>query len=172
MTKNIVLVGLMGSGKSTAGKMLAEKLDWSFIDTDSLIEKRAGQSITDIFKNKGEPYFRELECSIIKEISTSSSCIISTGGGCLEREENILNLKQNGVLFYLYAPPEVLYERIKEDNTRPLLNNDNPLGVLKNLLIKREKFYNQSDIKIDTINITVEELVNLIIEKYNEFTNS
>lgn len=166
MTKNIVLTGLMGSGKTTIGKILAEKLNMKFTDTDELIVQKAQKPIKLIFAEKGEHFFRKIESEIIKDISKEDNLVISTGGGTVIKEENLSNLKQNGILFYLYAPAEELYKRIKDDSERPLLKTENPLVTLRNLLESREKFYNQADFKINTAQKTPEEIAEEIINLY------
>lgn len=163
MTKNIVLTGLMGSGKTTVGKKLAAKLNMKFTDTDELIVKKAQKSINQIFADDGEKFFRDLESEIIKEVSNQENLVISTGGGAVIKEENINNLKKNGILFYLFAPAEELFIRIKDDNQRPLIKTENPLKTLKNLLEAREKFYNQAHFKINTQEKTPEKIVEEII---------
>src|SRR3972149_7672422 len=112
---NIVLVGFMGTGKSVVGKKLAKVLKRELVDTDKLIEKKAGKPIPDIFSENGEPYFRELESKVIEDISKKEKCIIITGGGVVLREENITNLKKNGVIICLNASPKIIYERVKHD---------------------------------------------------------
>lgn len=160
MSKNIVLIGLMGAGKSTVGRMLAEKFGLSFVDTDELIEQEAKISISKIFSLYGEIYFRELESQVIKRVSVQDSQVISTGGGVVENSENIVNLKRNGIVIYLKASPLELYRRIKQDESRPLLKSENPLKTLEELLEKREPYYNQADYKIDTSFLSMEEIIN------------
>ena len=164
MTKNIVLIGLMGSGKTTIGRKLAEKSGMKFVDTDELIVQKAGKSIKLIFAEEGELFFRDLESEIIEEVSRQENLVISTGGGAVLRDENTDNLKQNGVLFYLYAPAEELFERIKNDTERPLINTANPVETLKIIQERREVLYNQADFKINTCEKTPEEVVNEIIK--------
>ncbi len=168
MKKNIVLVGLMGAGKTSVGQELARKLNADFIDTDEVIEKKTGAKISEIFKNKGEVFFRELEKNTIAEIVNEANKVISTGGGSLENLENLNNLKKNGVVIYLKTTPEVLFERIKLETHRPLLHTENPLQKLKDLLEKREKNYLLSDIIVLTENKTVEQITNEIIEVFND----
>lgn len=169
MTKNIVLVGLMGSGKTTAGKLIAEKSGKIFVDTDELIEQETKKSINEIFEAYGEAYFRDLEIEIIKRVSLSFNQVISTGGGAVENLTNINNLKKNGVIFYLYAPANKLFDRIKNEINRPLLRNNNPLDTLEKLLDKREKFYSLADVKIITIDRQIEEIISEIEEKYKNY---
>jgi len=159
MLENIVLIGLMGSGKTTIGKLLSQKFDLMLVDTDELIEKDAQMSINKIFSIHGEDFFRALESKVIERVSQSNGQIISTGGGAVENPINLNNLKSNGMIFYLKASPEVLYDRIKQNDSRPLLKNENPLLTLQNLLIKREKFYNQADYIIDTNTKNIDDIV-------------
>jgi shikimate kinase len=168
MPKNIALIGLMGSGKTTVAKLLSEITDREFLDTDILIENEAKKKINEIFELYGEIFFRKLEMSVIKKVGELQNKIISTGGGCVENRENLENLKKNSVIFYLKANPEELYDRIKDDSTRPLLKNSNPVETLKQLLKKREPFYNQADEIIDTEGKQPDKIVNEIIEKYKK----
>ena len=167
MTKNIVLIGLMGSGKTTIGKKIAEKLKMKFIDTDELIVQKAQKAINLIFAEDGELFFRDLESEVIEEISKQENIVISTGGGAVLREENLNNLKKNGVLFYLFATAEELFERIKDDTERPLINTENPVKTLKTIQDNREIFYGQADFKINTGEKPPDEAADKIIEKFN-----
>ena len=169
MARNIVLIGLMGSGKTTVGNLIAQKLGKSFIDTDVLIEKEAQMTINEIFQLYGETHFRELESKIIKKLSLDSDQIISTGGGSVENQDNLKNLKETGILFYLKASAKELFERIKNENNRPLLKNNDPLNTLEKLLEKREKFYTQANFIISTENKQIDEIVNEIVEKYKKY---
>jgi len=169
MTKNIVLIGLMGSGKTTVGKIIAENLSRKFIDTDDLIINTAEKSIKQIFSEDGEIVFREIETKIIEQVSKENNTVISTGGGAVLKEINIKNLQNNGILFYLYASPEQIFERIKGDSQRPLLNTENPVETLRNIQIQREKYYNQANFKISTGNKTVNIIADEIIEIIKDF---
>jgi len=165
MTDNVILTGLMGAGKTTVGKILANKLGKTFIDTDELIENKAELTINEIFQKFGEKYFRNLEEEIIANVSSKKGLVVSAGGGAVERDANIANLKKNGVLFYLSANPETLFDRIKNEKNRPLLRNDNPLETLKYLLKKREEFYLKADFVIDTNNKDYNDVAKEIIQK-------
>lgn len=167
MKKNLVLVGLMGAGKTTVGHLLAEKMQYEFLDTDAIIEQEQGVLISAIFAQKGEAFFRQIESDVIKKVSDFSEKIISTGGGACEKDENIKALKKNSILVYLQASPDILFERIKNQNHRPLLQTENPLSKLQELLNKREKNYLQSDIIMTTENKKLEQIVEEIIEVYN-----
>jgi shikimate kinase len=168
MSKNIVLIGLMGCGKTTIAAILADQLKMKFIDTDSLIVKRENCSINEIFSQKGESYFRTVETQVIKEVSEFSGCIISCGGGIVEHTQNINYLKQNGILFYLKTNPEILFKRLINDKDRPLLKTENPYETLKNLLKKRENKYLLADIIIKTDNKDPYEIVGEIIKAYEK----
>lgn len=168
--KNIVLTGLMGCGKTSVGKALALKnKDFEFVDIDEQIEKFQNMKIEKIFKNFGEKFFRELEVNFIKKYSMKSSKIISTGGGACENIKNVEALQERGVLFYLQTTPQSLYERLKNDKTRPKLQNTDVLKTLEELLKKREKNYNLADFCINTDNRTVDKIADEIIEKYEQF---
>lgn len=167
MPKNIVLIGLMGSGKTTIGKKIAKNLSMRFVDTDELIVQKAQKSIKLIFDEEGESFFRDIESEVVEEVSNQENIVISTGGGAVLREENIKNLKKNGTLFYLFAPAEELFKRIKDDKSRPLLNTENPVETLKIIQERREVYYNQADFKINTVGKspkkTADEIINLFV---------
>jgi shikimate kinase len=167
MAKNIVLIGLMGSGKTTIGKALADRTGREFADTDELIVEKDSRPIKQIFAENGEEFFRNLETKVIEEVSKQENFVISTGGGAVLRDENIDFLKENGVLFYLYAPAEVIWERVKDDKDRPLLNVDAPIELLKRLQQEREPFYGKADFKINTHEHSIEEIVDKIIELFD-----
>jgi shikimate kinase len=169
MSKNISLVGLMGSGKTTIGKLLAVKTGKELLDTDLIIEKEAHKKIAEIFELYGEALFRQLEIKTVETTCKLQNKIIATGGGCVENQENMQNLKTNSVMFYLRAKADELYDRIKHDDSRPLLKNANPLGTLKQLLKKREHFYDQADEVIDTTNKQANEIVDEILEKCKKY---
>lgn len=171
MSKNIVLIGLMGSGKTTVGKNIAKILNTEFADTDKLIINKLNKPIKQIFAEKGELFFRSIESEIINELSDKENLVISTGGGSVIREENIKNLQKNAVLFYLYAPSEELFKRIKNSEERPLIKTINPIETLKLLLEQREKFYNQADYKINTCNKTPKEIAEEIISIFYSKAN-
>lgn len=166
--KNIVLIGLMGAGKTTVGKLIANKLNFPFIDIDDEIEKKENIKIAQIFKEKGESYFRQLETAIIKEVSSLKSHVISTGGGAPVSQININNLKQNGIIFYLSSSIEVLYERLSnETGNRPLLYDNDPKIKLENLLKQRERYYLKADYTIKTDNKLPDYISNEIVSIFS-----
>ena len=152
--KNIILIGFMGCGKSTVGIKLSYRLRRALEDTDKLIEKEEGRTISEIFATDGEPYFRSLETECLKKlIQTTDGKIISVGGGLPIREENHALLKELGTVIYLRATPETVYERVKHDTTRPLLQGDNPQEKIRRLLQERTPVYEQAaDFVIDVDN--------------------
>ncbi len=162
----IVLTGFMGSGKTFVGKALSRSLGYSFIDTDTLIEEREDKPISLIFKEKGEDYFRRLECSVIEEVSLKNDVVIATGGGVIKDIKNVRNLGRRGIIIRLKASPEIVLKRVMlEGGKRPLLDVKEPLDEIKRLLKEREGFYGQSDISIGTDFITPGEAAHEIIEK-------
>lgn len=167
--KNIVLVGMMGSGKTTIANLLKAKFeDFELRDIDSIIVQLESRSINEIFETNGEEYFRDIEQNIIKAFSSGINQIISTGGGACKNRDNINRLKENGVLFYLSASSEELFDRIKNDDSRPLLKTANIKSEIENLLKQRESNYKLADFEIDTTNKSPEIIVEEIMEKYKE----
>lgn len=156
-----------GSGKTTVGTILAQKLNFEFIDTDSLIEAREDDVVSEIFRLRGEEYFRDCETSIIQSLSKTRNSVISVGGGAYQRHTNRTVLKSLGANFYLFCSPMNIYERVKRDNSRPLLNCDNPLKKLKDLYEKRRKDFESADYIIDTTNLSQYDIVEHILRIKN-----
>jgi shikimate kinase len=167
--ENIVLVGMPASGKTTIGQVLSECLtNYTLIDTDMVIEKTQGITITEIFKKYSEDYFRKLEHDTIQMICQGrGNKIISVGGGAFENPDNRAALLKFGKVFYLKSNLDVLYYRISKDATRPLLQNENPKLTLSSLLSKREENYRKAHYTIDTSNLTKEEIVRFILDAAN-----
>lgn len=148
--KNVILIGFMGCGKTTVGRELAKKLNFRFIDTDYMVQKEEDKSIEKIFDLFGEQYFREIEKNVCYKASNFKNCVISTGGGVIKHEENIVNLRKTGIIIYLRATPERIYENLKYDNRRPLLKNKDKFKAICDLLYKRVHLYEKyADITID-----------------------
>ena len=168
MKNNIVLVGMMGAGKSTIGLELEKVLEgFTLVDMDLEIEKRTGMKISEIFEKYGEEYFRNYETSLIKELCEKDHQIISTGGGVFEKEENRKILKENGIVFYLKATAEKLFDRIKSQTHRPLLKQGFGVEKVKSILDNREANYSKADIIIDTENMLPQNIVKRIVEEGN-----
>lgn len=163
---NVALIGMMGAGKTTIGKLLAEKLNLKFIDTDEEIIKIENCSINEIFAKQGEETFRRIETNVLKNILNSDNQIIATGGGIIKKEENRNLLKQVKTI-YLKADKETILDRVKNDNSRPLLNTENLKETIQTILQEREQLYEQSQFVITTTNKTQNEVVTEIIEKIN-----
>ncbi|MEN9860066.1 MAG: hypothetical protein RLZZ515_548 [Cyanobacteriota bacterium] len=145
---NLYLVGMMGSGKSTAGRHLAELLGYRFLDADSSIEQVAGRPIPEIFAREGEAGFRQLEAAVLNQIASWHSLVVATGGGVVTRPENWGQLHQ-GVVIWLDAPEALLLERLSGDPTpRPLLQADDPAARLQALVAERRPLYAQADLHI------------------------
>jgi shikimate kinase len=165
MFKNIILTGFMGVGKTSVGTRLAKDLDYTFVDTDTLIETDQKTTITEIFSTFGEPYFRDVETRIIRQVLEGEGQVISTGGGAVIRDENREAFKRAGLVVCLTAQPDVILERIKHETHRPLLQTPDPLAKIKELLGNREMFYHQADLIIDTSHKSVDDAVTEIKEK-------
>lgn len=149
MRNNYILIGYMGCGKSTIGKKLSEILNIKLVDTDARIEERQGMTVSEIFATKGEPFFRDLETGTLQELlEEKESMVISVGGGLPLREENRRLLQRLGKVIYLKAEPETIYNRVKGDTTRPLLQTGNPMEKIREMLGQREEKYQAAADKI------------------------
>lgn len=157
--KSIALIGMMGCGKTTVGKLLAAALEREFVDLDQVIETAQNTSISSIFKEKGEAFFRELETKALNQYKNTSNLVISTGGGIVETEKNLEILEANFITIYLKTSPDVLFARIKDDTTRPLLQTTTPKKTLEKLLKKREKSYKKASKIVISDKKTPEEIM-------------
>lgn len=170
---NISLIGMMGSGKTTIAKLLVAKFcDFSLVDTDSLIVKRENMTINDIFASKGEDYFRDVESNILVDVLSNDKQVISTGGGIVVKEQNISLLKEKSTVVYLEASADVLFDRVKNNDERPLLNVSDIKNKIDTLLNKRIDSYKKAHITINTNNKIPEIIVDEIIEKLNNYVAS
>lgn len=167
---NIVLIGMMGAGKTYIGKKFAKLLvHFNYVDTDEEIEKNTGLSISEIFEQHSESYFRELEANIIKEVAQNKNQIISLGGGAFENEESIKALKENGLVFYLKAPAKELFKRIENETNRPLLDAGFSQKTIEKLLKKREKNYLKANFVIDTAQKQAYTILDDILKAYDNY---
>jgi shikimate kinase len=144
---SIFIIGMMGCGKTTVGRVLAESLGYRFFDTDALIETVAGQSIKQIFAASGEAEFRQIETQVLAEISAYTRLVIATGGGIVVNRQNWSYL-HHGVIVWLDVPVEAIYQRLAADTTRPLLQDPDPRGKLQTLLEQRRSLYAQADVRV------------------------
>ena|SRR3989338_6097837 len=163
--KNIVLIGLMGSGKSAIGRTIAKKLGRRFIDTDRFIERKFGKTVPEIFEQESENLFRTIERETIKKVSQYIGIVIATGGGAAKDPDNFKALKESGWVIALYASPETLYKRIAGKKVRPLLlNQKDPVKVLEDILNDRKAMYAQADFQVSTENKEINEIADEIID--------
>ena len=165
---NIILIGMMGSGKSSVGKKIAEYLNWSFLDTDVLIEQETQMKISDIFSQKGEPDFRKIETNVIKRLTDRTKTVISTGGGAPCSFENWRYLQGRfNKMVWLKADPKVLLKRLEFHRSmdRPLLKDQLHLERISSLLSQREECYSKADVVIDTDFLSLEQVAEKIIQE-------
>jgi len=167
---NIFLIGMMGSWKSTVGKKLATSLDLKFVDTDDEIEEATEQTVAEIFEERGEAQFREMETAYFVEKSQQFGYVISTGGGIVVSDANRNALQNNGITIFLKASPETLSHRIKNTNKRPLLHGDDPLMKLSKIWKDRKEFYEASThLTIETDRLNPVQVLEIIIKKLEAY---
>ncbi|MFL2963904.1 MAG: shikimate kinase [Methylophilaceae bacterium] len=167
MVSKIILVGMMGAGKTTIGKLLSNKLGYDFVDLDKIIEEKSGVKINTIFEIEGEAGFREREFQVLRDSIKKEKVIISTGGGIVTNDKSRAQLiKHNVFIIYLKANLETLFSRLKNDNSRPILNVDNKEQMIERILHEREPQYQDlADMTVDTTYIKTNDVVKLIIKK-------
>jgi len=165
MARNITLVGFMGTGKTTVGRILAERLGYVFVDIDYEIELEQGVTISHIFSELGEAYFRMLERDKIKELSRKEGLIISAGGGAVLDTRNVDDLGRSGPVVCLSAKPEDIIKRVGGTDTRPLLQVPDPLAKITEMLEARAPFYARADCTIDTSGLSPQDVAGIIIKK-------
>ena len=167
MVTKIILVGMMGAGKTTIGKLLSNQLGFNFRDLDRKIEEKSGVKINTIFEIEGEEGFREREYVALNEALAEEKVVISTGGGVVVKDINrSLIQKSEAMVVYLKASLDILASRLKNDKTRPMLDKDNKLLSLQKLLSEREPFYeNLADFIIDTSQLKTNDVLKTITEK-------
>ena len=160
----IFLIGMMGSGKSSVGELLSKSIDLKFIDIDQVIQKEEGETINDIFKKKGETYFREIETIKLKKIKDFA--IVSCGGGIIKKENNRKFIKKSGITFYLKAKVETLEKRLINDKERPLIDKNDLKKSLEKIYYERKNLYkNCANFTIQTDDTSLNDICDLIIEK-------
>ncbi|CAM3652778.1 shikimate kinase [Marinicrinis lubricantis] len=162
---NIVLVGFMGTGKTTIGIELAKHLGWQFVDTDAFIVDEAGMTIPEIFARHGQSFFRDVEERVVQRVMNGSDQVISTGGGSVLRESNREMMLRGGMVVALSASEETIVQRVSKDTNRPLLA-DNPLENIRRLMKERKDAYQFAHISIQTDELTVTDVVEHILAKY------
>lgn len=166
MKRNILLIGFMGTGKSTISRQLGKNTGMKEIDLDAYIVEKAGKSINDIFAEEGEKAFRKMETASLRELAGVKNCIISCGGGTATREVNVPLMKALGQVVLLTATPETIYQRVRTSNDRPILNGNMNVEYIGELLAKRLPYYEKAaDITVATDDKTVETIAYEIAER-------
>ncbi len=164
--ENIILVGFMGSGKSSVGRQVASILGWEAVDTDAIVQRQKSQEIRTIFEFEGEDAFRKYESHALHSLGLSTYRVISTGGGIVKIAENIPLLQKMGCIVWLHATEEVILDRISRTQHRPLLAVENPAGEIHRLLQERLPLYQDiADVSIDSSELSHEEVAELVVEK-------
>jgi shikimate kinase len=166
---SLYLVGMMGAGKTTVGRLLARRLKLRFLDADQEIERRCGVKIPLIFEIEGEAGFRARESQVLAELMALEGLVLATGGGAVLAEENRRRLAARGTVIYLCARPEDLYERVRHDRNRPLLATRDPLGRLRELYGERDALYRSiADVVVDTGRQSVQALARELVNQLGE----
>jgi shikimate kinase len=164
---NLALIGFMGTGKSSVGRLVADTLHFTFLDTDDVIVARAGKTIAEIFEQNGEPVFRDLERSVVEELSRRTKTVIATGGGLPAKEANLTSLRSHALVICLWASPEKIWERVSGQTHRPLLNQGEPLVKIRQLLAVREPYYRQADVLVNTEMRSVREVATQVVHQFH-----
>jgi shikimate kinase len=163
---NLALIGFMGTGKTSVGRLVAEQLHFQYLDTDETIQMHTNRSIADIFSKDGEPAFRSLEKKLVEELAAHTKTVISTGGGLPAHSANLDSLKTHALVVCLWASPEKIWERVKNQSHRPLLHDADPQKKIRELLVAREPFYRQADVLVNTDIRSVREVVQQVVHQF------
>jgi len=163
---NIALIGFMGTGKTSVGRLVAELLRFDYLDTDEFIQAQTGRTISEIFKTDGETKFRELEEKIVGELAGRAQTVIATGGGLPVNPENLASLKAHALVVSLWSSPEKIWERVRHQGHRPLLQGENPQAKIRELLAAREPFYKQADVLLNTELRSVREVAQQVVHHF------
>jgi len=164
--RNLALVGFMGTGKSSVGQLVAAQLHFRFLDTDELIQSRAGKSVTRIFAENGEDRFREFEAALVEELKTWQNTVIAAGGGLIVPEGNLASLKTHALVVCLWASPEKIWERVRHQTHRPLLQTADPQAMIRELLAARASSYRQADVLVNTELRSAKEVAHHVILQF------
>jgi shikimate kinase len=163
---NIALIGFMGTGKTSVGRLVADQLRFEYLDTDELIQTQTGRTITEIFATDGEIFFRALEEKIVGEIAARQKTVISTGGGLPVNPKNLAGLKSHALVVSLWSSPEKIWERVRHQSHRPLLHGENPQAKIRELLAARAPFYKQADVLLNTDVRSVREVAQQVVHQF------
>ena len=165
LLKTVVMVGMMGAGKTAVGRALAQRLGVAFLDSDAEIEVAANRSVPEIFERDGEAFFRSRETQIIERLLIEKRCILSTGGGAFLSEKNRTNISAQGISVWLNADLELLWSRVRSKDTRPLLRTDDPRATLKNIYDQRVPIYSLADLTVGSApEYSIEDMVDQVID--------
>jgi shikimate kinase len=168
--RNLALIGFMGSGKSTVGHLIARTLGFEFVDTDHLIEARAGMSITEVFARRGETAFRELEKTVVDELADREHAVISTGGGVGANPELLASLKRHALVVWLWVSPDIIWQRVRHQTHRPLLQVADPEARIRELLVQRTPVYRQADVLVNAGARRTPEVVDQVVHHFRAAT--
>lgn len=163
---NIALIGFMGTGKTSVGRLVAEQLHFDYLDTDDMIQAETGKTITDIFKTDGEKTFRALEEKAVAKLADRKRTVISAGGGLPVNPKNLVSLKTHSLVVCLWASPEKIWERVKNQSHRPLLQAPDPQAKIRELLAAREPFYKQADVLLNTELRSLREVAQQVVHQF------
>lgn len=163
---NIALIGFMGTGKTSVGRLVADQLHYDYVDTDEAIQTSTGRSITEIFAKDGEPAFRTLEEKMVADLAPRIKVVISTGGGLPVNPKNLASLKTHALVVCLWSSPEKIWERVRHQSHRPLLHDADPQAKIRELLAAREPFYKQADVLLNTELRSVREVAQQVIHQF------
>ena len=161
--RNIILVGFMGTGKSSTGRAVAERLGRTFLDMDAMIEAEAGKSIPKIFADDGEPHFRSLERKLVQSLAQRTNLVIAPGGGIVLNPDNIADFSRTGLVICLHATPQMILSRVGSDANRPLLQGGDKLQKITDLLAKRQPLYDAIPHRLETDGFTPEAVAEQVI---------
>ena len=165
LKKTIVLVGMMGAGKTAVGRALAQRLGVSFLDSDAEIEVAANRTVPEIFERDGESFFRTKETQIIERLLAEKQCVLSTGGGAFLSEQNRMNISGRGISVWLNADLELLWNRVRNKDTRPLLRTPNPKSTLQDIYDQRVPTYALADMTVvSEEEYSIEDMVDRVVE--------
>jgi len=163
---NIALIGFMGTGKTSVGRLTAEQLHFDYLDTDEMIQAAAGKTIAEIFSEEGEPAFRAMEEKVVEDLATRKKTIIATGGGLPTNPKNLAGLKAHALVVCLWASPEKIWERVRNQTHRPLLNDPKPQAKIRELLAARAPFYKQADVLLNTEIRSLREVAHQVVHQF------
>lgn len=165
-THNLALIGFMGTGKTSVGRLCATALRFELVDTDQVIEQRIGQSIAEIFAQQGQEAFREMERQLVAEMTGWRQKVICAGGGLGANEANLASLKQHALVVCLWATVETIWQRVRHQGHRPLLQDPDPQGKIRSLLEQRTPFYKQADVLVNTEQRSLREVADHVLHQF------